>query len=380
MRKIISVFCAAVVLFQGMSLCSFAEEKQAVIDLDCPSAILIERSTGEVLYEKDADTPRAMASVTKIMTLLLIAEAIDDKKITLEDMVTCSEHAVSMGGSQVYLKEGESMSVNDMLKAIVVSSANDAAVAMAEYIAGSDESFVVMMNQRAAQLKMGNTHFVNCTGLDAEGHYSSARDISIMSAELLKHELIRQYTTIWMDSLRDGAFGLSNTNKLVRFYEGCTGLKTGSTSKALYCMSASAMRQGMELIAVVLASPTSPKRFEDAKKLLNFGFAGYELYQKEIKLPEKISVNGGKEKFASIGGIDKIHLLVKKGQAENINVEIKLDEQVVAPADEKTKVGEVNLVLGEEILQTYPIVLSNYVPKATFLDIFLQIIHLFLTV
>ncbi len=380
MKRIISVLIVLVLLFNCTVLVSAAEEAQAVIDLDCPSAILIERSTGKVLYEKDADTERPMASVTKIMTLLLIFEALKDEKFTLETMVTCSEHAVSMGGSQIYLKEGESLSVSDMLKAITVSSANDAAVAMGEHIAGSDAAFVALMNERAAELGMEHTKFVNCTGLDADGHYSTARDIAVMSAELLKHDLIRQYTTIWMDTLRDGAFGLSNTNKLVRFYEGCTGLKTGSTSKALYCMSASAERGGMELIAVVLASSTSPKRFEDAKKLLNFGFAGYEIYNKEITIPKTVKAIGAKEESAPVSGTESVNLLVSKGMATKISVEIKMDESITAPAEKGTKVGEVSLVAGEEILENYPIVLSQNVEKATFLDIFLQIIQVFLTV
>ena len=351
-----------------------------MLDLDCPSAILIEASSGQVLYAKDADTPRPMASVTKIMTLLLIMEALEDGKFTLADMVSCSEHAVSMGGSQIYLKEGESLSVEEMLKAIVVSSANDAAVAMAEFVAGSDRSFVSLMNERAKKLGMKNTHFVNCTGLDADDHYSSAADIAVMSAQLLKHDTIRDYTTIWMDTLRDGSFGLSNTNKLVRFYEGCTGLKTGSTSKALYCMSASAKRDGMELISVVLASPTSAKRFEDAKKLLNFGFAGYELYCAKIKVPETVTVLGSKNKSAWIECEKEVRLLVEKGVGKNIVIETKLDETVVAPAEKGAKVGEVNFVSGEEILRSFPILLSEVVEKATFLDIFLQIFRVFLTV
>lgn len=379
MKKAVSVLLSFILVLNFCLPVSFAEE-QSVIDLDCPSAILIEGSTQEVLYQKEPDVERPMASVTKIMTLLLIMEALKEGKITLETMVTCSEHAVSMGGSQVYLKEGESLSVNDMLKAITVSSANDAAVAMGEHIAGSDTAFVSLMNKRAEELGMKHTNFVNCTGLDAEGHYSSARDIAIMSSELLKHDLIRNYTTIWMDSLRDGAFGLSNTNKLVRFYEGCTGLKTGSTSKALYCMSASAKRGGMELIAVVLASPTSPKRFEDAKKLLNFGFAGYEIYNKEITLPSTIEIIGAKNKSASVSGTENINLLLKKGISSKINIEIKMEESLNAPAEKGMKVGEVNLVAGEEILHNYPIILTEKVEKATFLDIFLQIIKVFLTV
>ncbi len=379
MKKVVSVLLAIVLFFNLCLPLCYAEEKP-VIDLDCPSAILIERSTQKILYEKEADVERPIASVTKIMTLLLIMEALKEGKITLETMVTCSEHAVSMGGSQVYLKEGETLSVNDMLKAITVSSANDAAVAMGEHIAGSDTAFVTLMNKRADELGMKHTNFVNCTGLDADGHYSSARDIAIMSTELLKHDLIRNYTTIWMDTLRDGSFGLSNTNKLVRFYEGCTGLKTGSTSKALYCMSASAMRNGMELIAVVLASPTSPKRFEDAKKLLNFGFAGYEIYSKQITIPSTIKSIGSKNESAPVTGIKDINLLLEKGTSSKINIEIKMEEAITAPADKGTQVGEVNLVAGEEILENYPIVLSEKVEKATYWDVFLQIIHVFLTV
>lgn len=380
MKKVTCFIVMIVLLATLFPFACFADQEQAVIDLACPSAILIERSTGEILYEKDADTKRPMASVTKIMTLLLIMEALEQSRFSPEDMVTCSEHAVSMGGSQIYLKEGESLSVSDMIKAIAVSSANDAAVAMGEYVAGSDSAFIKMMNDRASELKMTNTHFENCTGLDAENHFSTARDISVMSAELLKHDMIRDYTTIWMDTLRDGTFGLSNTNKLVRFYEGCTGLKTGSTSKALYCMSASAKRNNMELIAVVLASPTSPKRFEDAKKLLNYGFAGYELYSKEVELPESIKAIGAKEENVSVTGTEKVSILVEKGAGSKINVDIKMDENVTAPAEKGTQVGSVSFVMGEEILRNYPIVLSDNVEKASFWDIFLQIILVFLTV
>ncbi len=380
MKKILSLCLTFLILFHCFGVVCLAEEEKPVIDLSCPSAILIERSTGEVLYEKDSKTPRPLASVTKIMTLLLIVEAIDMKKISLEDMVSCSEHAVSMGGSQVYLKENETLSVHDMLKAIVVSSANDAAVAMAEYIAGSDEAFVNLMNEKAKALGMENTNFVNCTGLDADNHYSCAADIAIMSAELLKHDLIRDYTTIWMDTLRNGSFGLSNTNKLVRFYEGCTGLKTGSTSKALYCISASANRNGMELIAVVLAAPTSAKRFEDAKKLLNYGFAGFEIYNKKISYPSTIKVLGAKEETVPIVGKKDVSMLVKKGEADKIAVEIKLSDNITAPAQKNQEVGQVELILGEKIIGSYPLVLGESVEKATIWDIFLQILCVFLTV
>ena len=248
------------------------------LEVAAPSAILMEKTTGEVLYEKNADERRPPASVTKVMTMLLIAEAVDGGEITLSDEVTASAEAASMGGSQVWLEEGERMTVSDMLKCIAVVSANDCAVAMAEYISGSEAAFVERMNARAAELGMENTHFTNCTGLfDDEEHYTSARDIAVMSRELMLHGWIRDYTTIWMDSIRDGEFGLSNTNKLVRHYEGCTGLKTGFTSEAMYCLSATAEREGMELIAVIMHAESIESRNRDASTLLNYGFAGYEL-------------------------------------------------------------------------------------------------------
>ena len=247
-------------------------------EVNAKAVLLMEKTTGQVLYEEHAHDPLELASVTKVMTMLLIMEALEEGTITKETMVPVSATAAGMGGSQVYMKEGESFSVHDMLKAIAVASGNDACVAMAEYLAGSESAFVEKMNARAAELGMENTVFVNCTGLPAEGHHSSAYDIALMSRALIQnHPDIRTYTTIWMDTLRDGTFQLANTNKLIRFYEGATGLKTGSTDAALYCVSATAEKDGMELIAVVLGSPTSADRFETAKALLNYGFAGYSL-------------------------------------------------------------------------------------------------------
>ncbi|MFR1517010.1 MAG: D-alanyl-D-alanine carboxypeptidase family protein [Evtepia gabavorous] len=247
-------------------------------EVNAKAVLLMEKTTGQVLYEEHAHDPLELASVTKVMTMLLIMEALEEGTITKETMVPVSATAAGMGGSQVYMKEGESFSVHDMLKAIAVASGNDACMAMAEYLAGSESAFVEKMNARAAELGMENTVFVNCTGLPAEGHHSSAYDIALMSRALIQnHPDIRTYTTIWMDTLRDGTFQLANTNKLIRFYEGATGLKTGSTDAALYCVSATAEKDGMELIAVVLGSPTSADRFETAKALLNYGFAGYSL-------------------------------------------------------------------------------------------------------
>ena len=247
-------------------------------EVNARAALLMEKSTGQVLYEANAHAPLELASVTKVMTMLLIMEAMDAGTITKETMVPVSATAAGMGGSQVYMEEGEEFSVHDMLKAIAVASGNDACVAMAEYLAGSESAFVEKMNARAAELGMEDTVFCNCTGLPAEGHHSSAYDIALMSRELiLHHPDIRTYTTVWMDTLRDGDFQLANTNKLVRYYEGATGLKTGSTDAALYCLSATAEKEGMELIAVILGAPTSNDRFEGAKALLNYGFAAYAL-------------------------------------------------------------------------------------------------------
>ena len=248
------------------------------LTLDAPSALLMEKATGTVLFAKDEHTPREGASVTKVMTLLLTMEAIDSGALSYDDTVTGSAHAASMGGSQIWLKEGEQMRAEDLIKAVCVVSGNDAAVALGEHLAGSEEAFVERMNARAKELGMNDTHFLNCTGLPAEGHVTSAYDIALMSRELiLHHPDIRRFTTIWMDSLRGGESLLVNTNKLVRFYPGATGLKTGSTSSAKYCISATAEKDGMELIAVVLGGSTSDKRFADAKALLNYGFAAYTL-------------------------------------------------------------------------------------------------------
>ena len=271
MKKLAAALLAAALLVLPAQAVSGAPT------VDAAAAVLMEKETGAILYEQNAHDKLEPASVTKVMSLLLVLEAIDDGRLALDDMVTVSAHAASMGGSQVYLKEGEQMSVDDMLKAVAVVSGNDAAVALAEHLAGSEEGFVEQMNQRAAELGMTDTCFVNCTGLPAAGHLTSAHDIAVMSRALIQHPKIRDYTTIWMDSIRGGQFQLANTNKLVRFYEGATGLKTGSTDAAGYCLSATAERDGMELIAVVLKAKTSEQRFESAKSLLNFGFANYTL-------------------------------------------------------------------------------------------------------
>ena len=315
------------------------------LDVDGKSALLMDVATGSVLYENNAHEKLAPASVTKVMTMLLIMEAIDGGKIGWEDQVVASEAAAAKGGSQIYLKVGETMSVAEMVKSIAVSSANDCACAMAEHIAGSESAFVDMMNRRAAELGMQDTHFVNCTGLDddpeAKAHKTSAHDIAIMSRELLKnHPDIKKYTTIWMDTIRNGTFGLSNTNKLVRFYNGATGLKTGYTSQAGYCLSASAERDGMELIAVVMGAETSDKRFETAKSLLNFGFANYTLMDVHPSqaLPPVDVLMGVEETIQPVLERSS-RILVDKSVLDKVTTELNLAEDVEAPVEAGQKLG-----------------------------------------
>ena len=276
MKKLLAIILTLIITLTPAAAIETLPED--AISIPAPNAVLMEKETGAIIFSKNADERVLPASVTKIMTILIIVEALESGSISMDDMVTASARARSMGGSQVYLAEGESMTVRDMLKAIVVSSANDAAVAMAEHLYGTEEGFVAQMNSRAKQLGMVNTNFNNCTGLfDDNEHYTSAMDVAIMSRELIKHDMIKEFTTIWMDTLRDGAFGLSNTNKLVRRYEGCTGLKTGYTSLAGHCLSATAQRDGVEYIAVVMHCSSSDERFDSATALLNYGFANYGL-------------------------------------------------------------------------------------------------------
>ena len=331
-------------------------------------AILMEAESGQVLFEQNPDEKLPIASVTKIMTLLLSVEAIDSGVISLTDTVTVSDYAASMGGSQAFMEAGEQMSVNDMLKAIAVSSCNDAAVAMAEHLAGSESAFVEKMNQRAEELQMTSTDFVNCTGLDDnEMHYSSARDVAKMSRELLKHPIIFDYTTIWMDSIRNGEFGLANTNKLIRFYNGANGLKTGSTSKARYCLSASALRDGMQLIAVVLGSPTSAERFSAAKALLDYGFANYSVYRPKSDSTYNLKVWGGKDSIAR-GEASVEPLVLKKGEQNKIEEITELPDSLNAPLKKGDVIGKVKYMIGDTVVYESEIKLIDGIEKAGFLD------------
>ena len=342
------------------------------------SALLMDVATGTVLYEHNAHEALAPASVTKVMTMLLIMEAIDSGKIGWDDMVTTSESAAAKGGSQVYLKVGETMSVSDMVKSIAVSSANDCACAMAEHLAGSESAFVELMNSRAKELGMNDTHFVNCTGLDdseeAKAHLTSAYDIAIMSRELLKnHPAIKQFTTIWMDTVRDGTFGLSNTNKLVRFYNGATGLKTGFTSGAGYCLSASAQRDGMELIAVVMGCETSQDRFAACKSMLDYGFANFALVTPQLDSEASIPVKLGTAGSVSAIPGEETALLIDKTQKGLISTEVTLDESVTAPVSLGQRVGTMTIKAGEQVLSEVPLVAAEAVERLSWGDLFIRL-------
>lgn len=310
--------------------------------VNAKSAVLMEVYTGTVLFDQNSDEKLPPASITKIMSLLLIMEAIDSGKISLSDTVTASEHASSMGGSQIWLEVGETMTVDELLKAAVIASANDATVALGEKISGSEEEFVRQMNKRAKELGMNDTEFKNCTGLDAEGHLTTAHDIALMSAELIKHDLIKKYSTVWMDTLRDGESELVNTNKLVRFYSGTTGLKTGTTSNAGYCLSATAERDNTSLVAVIMSAPSSNDRFANAKKLLDYGFANYKYI---CVSPEKKEypaiVKDANEPTVNLVPSGSLSLLFKKGNSQEITQEPQIDENITAPVKKGQKLGKI---------------------------------------
>lgn len=362
MKKVICFFIC--VCFMMQSVVVFAEGNTD-LGLNAKSAILMEESTGNILYESNPDERVPIASVTKVMTMLLIMEAVDSGKISLDDMVTVSENAMSYGGSTMFLETGEQLTVNDMLKGIAVASANDGCVAMAEHLAGSESAFVDMMNEKAKELGMENTHFMNTNGLDEDDHYSSARDVAIMSRELMKHETIFNYTSIWMDTLRGGKFQLANTNKLIRFYDGANGLKTGSTSKALCCLSAAAKRNDMQLIAVVLGAPTSAERFASAKSLLDYGFANYAVNTQITAGDEvqKIAVEKGVDKEVGVVAGDSCSTLVKKGQEDNVTKEIKIDETITAPIEAGQKIGTMTISRDGEVIADIDLNASSAVEK-----------------
>ncbi len=401
MKKLVTIFvvCTMVFLFifpevieaksdiplpdpGGSIMVTAATEAQ--LELTSPSAVLIEGSTGTVIYEKNKDDKLKPASVTKVMTLLLIFEALDSGKIKLTDQVSVSEHAASMGGSQVFLEPNETQDVDTMLKCICIASANDASVAMAEYIAGSEEEFVARMNQRAKELGMNNTHFVNCCGLDVDDHYTTAYDISLMSRELItKHPQISNYSTVWMDTFvhttKKGQteFGLTNTNKLIKSYNGITGLKTGSTSLAKYCLSATATRNGMDLIAVIMAAPDPKTRFGEAAKLLNYGFANFGIFKDSntdtALTPVKVK-KGVKDNVAGNVGTTFSYLCTKGVSPADIRKEVVLFEEVPAPVARNDKIGEIVYYLNDKKIGSIDVVASEAVDQAKFKDCFVKVL------
>ena len=363
---LLGVLCLLVVPVRGTDLAVEAE-----------SCILMEKATGQVLYAENEHEQLEPASVTKIMTLLLVMEAVDSGQIALDDTVAVSAYAAGMGGSQVYLKEGEQMTVSELIKCVTVVSGNDCAVALAEHLSGSEAAFVARMNQRAQELGMTDTNFVNCTGLPAPGHVTSAYDIALMSRELIfHHPSIRDYTTIWMDSIRDGTFGLTNTNRLVRFYQGATGLKTGSTDSALYCMSATAERDGMELIAVVMKAPTSAQRFEDAKALLDYGFASYALVSVYPESPlAPVDVLLGTVSQVQPQLQRECRLLVRKGEAGQVTTRLTLPQDLEAPVEQGQILGRMEVYVGEELRDSVPITAAQPVDRLTVPGIFSRLLR-----
>ena len=356
------------------SIETFSQIKNKVeLNLLSEAAILMDENTGTILYTKNEHERLRPASVTKVMTILLIMEALERGDIKLEDKVPCSERARKMGGSQIWLAENETLSVHEMLKAICVVSANDCCVAMSEFISGTEEAFVMKMNERAKNLGMNDTLFKNCHGIDEDGHVTSAYDIAIMSRELSKnHPKIHEYTTIWMDTLRDGKSELVNTNKLVRFYSGCTGLKTGSTSLALFNLSATATRNDLSLIAVVMKGPTSQERFNDATKLLDFGFANFsnKVAIKKEQIIERIKIEKANIEEVEMITESDINVLCAKGDEKNIRTEIIYNENIKAPLEYREKVGVVNCYLNDEIIGTSNLLVNQEVKSKNIIDFF----------
>ena len=376
MKRILSVLLS-IVLIIPLCISAGAEEKMPV-EVKAKAAVLMDQTTGRVLMQMNAHEKLYPASVTKIMLMLLVMEAIDSNKIRLTDIVTTSPVAASKGGSQIWLKEGETMSVDELLRATAVYSANDACTALGEYVAGSDEAFVAMMNKRAAELGMKNTHFENCTGLDddTENHLTTAYDIALMSRELMKHELIKEYTTIWMDSLRDGKTELVNTNKLIRFYNGATGLKTGTTNKAGCCVSATATREGTSLIAVVMGSDSSTDRFEGAKAMLNWGFANYSSVTPQIDrgLIADVNILRGEERKITPQTPPVTTVLIPKGREKDIVQDVQLAAEVEAPVESGQTLGKVTVMLDGEVLGEYNLTAPHYVDRLSFETVFCRLL------
>lgn len=363
--KLTALFFTLLLLLPSFAHAEEAPTETGVITT-AKSAVLMDAASGEILLEKNADEPLPPASITKVMTMLLVLEAIERGECAMNDTVTASAHAVSMGGSQIWLKENEQMTVEELFKATAVGSANDAAMALAEHVAGSEDSFVSRMNERAAELQMTHTVFKNPTGLDSDGHVSTARDIALMSRELLKHETARKYSSIWMDSLRGGTTQLVNTNKLVRFYKGCIGLKTGTTDGAGSCLSAAAVRSDMTLVSVVMGCPTSKERFADARALLDYGFSSYSVYTPKTTAAELplLPVTNGTAEYVSLT-IQTTPMLLKKAHASAAVEELLLPESIEAPIEKGDQIGELCITAGEKTL-SFSVCAAQSVPRTSF--------------
>lgn len=371
-KRIVSPVLCLLLLFFPITICG------AELPLSCRSAVLMEALTGQILFSENMDEALPPASVTKIMTLLIIMEELSAGNLQYDDMVTASERAKSMGGSTIYLDTGEVMSVYDLIRGIAVASANDACVAMAEHIAGSEEAFVARMNETAARLGMEHTHFVNTNGLDADGHVTSAYDIALMSRALLSYPDILKFTTIWTDSLRDGTFGLANTNRLIRFYDGANGLKTGSTDRAGCCISATALRDGMQLIAVVMASPTSDDRFSDARTLLDYGFSSYKLYRDETAEPVgTVPVNKGAHAGVAVKMAEPLTVLIARSNEGLIVTDYELSPSVTAPICAGTVLGKAICRSGDTVIGSCDLVAVNDVEKMSFFSALRHLISFF---
>ncbi len=381
MKKIFKVMLSiimAVLMVNGFTISYTALSAD---DISAPSAVLIEAETGRVLFEKDSHQIRACASITKVMTMILVMEAIDEGKLKMEDSITASAHAASMGGSDIWLEEGEVMTVYDLIKATMVASANDAAVALAEEVEGSEDAFVAKMNEKAKKLGMKNTTFKNCNGLDEEGHLTSAYDVALMSQELIKHKKIFEFTSIWLDYLRDGKTQIVNTNKLLKSYKGITGLKTGTTSQAGSCISATATRDGLTLIAVVLGSSTGKERFADATKLLDYGFANFCVYSPSFKeeIPEIDVINGMQPNLKAKANISG-SFVIEKGRSKDVTYKLDVKKEITAPINKGDKVGTITFYLGKEKLKEYPVVATHLVDEMDFLLVFKMLFKCFVQV
>ena len=378
--RTISLVLVLVFIFSSLNVISALEIKKAPLEINAKSAVLMDAKTGTVLYSLNKDTPLPPASVTKVMTLLLVFEAIEDGKLRYDDELTVSENASSMGGSQVYLEPGEKMCVDELLKCVIIASANDAALTLAENVAGSEEAFIYEMNKRSKEIGMKSTRFENVTGLDDDtnSHVTSAYDIALMSRELIKHKKVSEYATIWMDTIRNGEFGLSNTNRLVRFYKGITGLKTGSTSKAGFCVSATAKRDGLELIAVIMGAESSEIRNNCATKLLDYGFANYSMFYSDSGICENIPILCGEKDYFN-GKYNDFYALGLKNNM-NLTSKITIEENINAPVKENDAIGKIEYFLDGEKIAEEKVFSAESVDKITYLSYLVKILKKFLLI